>query len=89
MVYLIYSQNNHQLKIGYSKNPEKRLKQLSTSTSDTLYILKLLNGDKYCEKSLHYKFRHYCINREWFSYQQIILDEFDRLSIHFPIDKDN
>lgn len=80
MVYLIYAQDSHSLKIGYSKDVYKRLKTLNTGNISTLVVLKVLTkANRNVESQLHFKFRHYRVNKEWFSYQSIIIEEFDRL----------
>jgi predicted GIY-YIG superfamily endonuclease len=68
-VYLIRNNNNGQIKIGRSNNPERRLKTLLTSTTDDLEIIKTIpsNSASQMESNLHQKFRHKRINREWFA----------------------
>ena len=81
----MYCQTTNQVKIGYSTNVERRLKQLSTGNPNILTVIALLGGDKRLEKELHFKFRHYRINREWFNFQPIMVTEFERLVKFFPI----
>lgn len=66
MVYIITDGTN--TKIGWSKNPQKRLKQLQTGNSNKLKILKIYDVPRVKERFLHkalfrFKIRH---NGEWF-----------------------
>lgn len=55
MIYAIGDGNK--VKIGYSKNPQKRLKQLQTGQPNKLKLLHTWEGDKLAEKkdSLYFK----------------------------------
>lgn len=48
MIYAIGDGNK--VKIGYSKNPQKRLKQLQTGHPNKLKLLHTWEGDKLAEK---------------------------------------
>lgn len=74
MVYFIT--NGENIKIGYSKNINKRLKQLNTGNDKKLYILGYIQGDKDKEKEIHKKFSKFRIrsNGEWFYPDQELID---------------
>ncbi len=67
MLYLI-SNNQNQVKIGWSKHPEKRVRELQTGTADKLRLVRTFNVEKYYEKRLHYLLRDFKTrhNGEWF-----------------------
>jgi len=67
-VYLIKSDESGYYKIGYSANPNNRIKQLQTGSADRLRIVHLYESvrARKVEKSLHYAFSHARINNEWF-----------------------
>lgn len=81
-VYFIAQQNNdnnHEeckvnVKIGYSKNPMKRLKQLSTSSPVNLLLLGYFQGNMQDEKNTHLKFSKDKVNLEWFNLSHDLLD---------------
>lgn len=75
MIYLIHNTNNNTLKIGKSDNPEKRLKQLLTATSDNLVLVKTLPGENDTKFKKIYK--EYHINREWYKYSEYIINDID------------
>lgn len=75
MIYIIHTDNK--CKIGYSKHPDKRLKELQTGNSEILRILHITEGDKTKEKELHKKFEHLNICGEWFNYTKEIKDYFN------------
>ncbi len=73
MIYLIQRDGTHEFKLGYSKHPEKRLKQLQTGNAKKLILRKVWDGDRTLEKKIHDKLRvsikdkQYKIGRgEWF-----------------------
>ena len=67
-VYLIRSKETGDYKIGISKNPQKRLKQLQTGNSSELELVETYKS-KYAnkiEKTLHNLLSHYKKEGEWF-----------------------
>jgi len=59
------------MKIGYSKNPSKRMEQLQTASPHQLELkfsikARTLSQAKFVEKYLHERLRHYRLNGEWF-----------------------
>jgi hypothetical protein len=65
-IYIIKNKNN-QIKIGYSKNPFKRLKQLQTANSEKLELLAFFYANKVIEKRLHKMFYFDKKMGEWFN----------------------
>jgi hypothetical protein len=63
MVYFI--SDGQLIKIGYSKNVNKRIKQLSTGNGRKLFLLGTIDGDKNREKEIHKQFKS--SNGEWFT----------------------
>jgi hypothetical protein len=66
-VYLIKSDEGA-YKIGYSKNPKKRLNQLQTGNSNKLMLVETYESPNSfkIEKTLHRKFGFCKTNGEWF-----------------------
>lgn len=85
MVYLIENLNNSTYKIGYSKNPDKRLKTLQTATCDELKLVITIPGNTNVEKMLQDEFKEYHIKREWFSKTDVIFNKFLEFKIEKPI----
>lgn len=75
-LYLILDTSNKKLKIGRSKNVNKRLRQLQTSNSGCLSLLFTIKGKGYCEEYVHKKFSHLHIKGEWYEYDNSIIDYF-------------
>ena len=86
MIYLILSagfkdnnpdQFEKRLKIGYTDNLENRLKAYLTTNPDII-LLQTREGDTSLESYLHKKFEKYRYkdSREWFYYNQEIIDHF-------------
>lgn len=65
-IYLI-SNNNNSIKIGHSKNPLKRIKQLQTGNDNKLTLLLVCYADIYLEKRLHKMFLFHKKYGEWFT----------------------
>ena len=72
MVYFIGNRNNNTIKIGYSNNPKRRLKELQTANADKLFLIGYINGDKSLENILHNMFER--VSHEWFKPTDSLLD---------------
>lgn len=62
--YVYFATDGHCIKIGFSKNPEKRLINLNVGNSKQLYLLGYINGSMALEAHLHSKFT--LVHGEWF-----------------------
>lgn len=65
-IYFIVDYDKKEVKVGYSKHPEQRLKELKTSNSGNLILAKIVPGTRIDEKKFHKVFCHSKIRREWF-----------------------
>ena len=68
-VYIIGSLHFGFVKIGYSKDVRKRLKQIQTGCPFELDIIARFPGTVAIEKSLHDKYDEYRLRGEWFKYE--------------------
>lgn len=64
MIYFIQIKQSGPIKIGYAKNPQRRLKELEGASPYPLRLLLVLNDEN--EKKFHQQFKQSKINREWF-----------------------
>lgn len=73
MLYLIQCDETQQIKIGVSKNPNKRLKQLQTGNGSKLRLLKVyqIENDIFIEKRLHKMFWQNRRKGEWFQFSPL------------------
>lgn len=60
------------IKIGKSKNPAKRLRQLQTASPERLHLVAYIEGD--VEKELHRRFHGDRIRGEWFEPEEWLLE---------------
>ena len=69
-LYIIQTDKTGAFKIGRSKNPTKRLKQLQTGCPDKLRLLLVLENKGHMEKNLHQRLRNFKSRRngEWFDF---------------------
>lgn len=67
-LYIIQSNNNGLIKIGRSKNPQKRLKQLQTGNPNKLKLIYTFEGEGWREKIIHERLSYYRLEGEWFDY---------------------
>ena len=67
MIYFI-RQSNKFIKIGYSADPQSRLKELQTGSPSKLHIQAVIDGNTQTEKGLHEMFAHLRAKGEWFRY---------------------
>lgn len=86
-VYLIKSSETGYYKIGYSANPNQRLKQLQTGCPDKLDIIHTFESvrAKKLELALHNSFSYARKHNEWFDLS--LEDEFKFQSLCETIDK--
>jgi|JI7StandDraft_1071085.scaffolds.fasta_scaffold207381_2 hypothetical protein len=66
MIYLVENAATGTCKIGYSKDPLKRLSGLRTNTADRLELIAEINGEQSDERDLHARFFSYRMRGEWF-----------------------
>ena len=67
-IYLI-SNNLNQYKIGISKNPKRRIKELQTGNDSNLFIVSQYKSEKYYKKietALHNTYKYCNLLNEWF-----------------------
>ena len=67
-LYIIQSDVTGMIKIGRSKNPQKRLKQLQTGNPNKLKLIVAFKGEGWKEKNIHERLDRYRLEGEWFSY---------------------
>lgn len=77
-VYFIVDADKNQVKIGYSRHPQQRLKQLLTATSSKLVLAKAIAGNRKTEADYHRHFGRYKVRREWFDLSDEIQAFLDR-----------
>lgn len=70
-LYIIQSDNTGMIKIGRSKDPLKRLKQLQTGNPNKLKLIAYFDNMGWREKELHEQLSRYRLEGEWFSYECI------------------
>ena len=79
-LYIIQTDDEEYTKIGISKNPHKRLKQLQTGNPRKLNLMihyPVEGGDPYrIEKQIHEHFSRYRVEGEWF--QDLDLDKIEK-----------
>lgn len=73
MIYFIQNKATGAIKIGYSKNPKKRLIGLQTATPQELVLLGTMQGGLEHEAAFHKQFAGHALQGEWF--QGAILGE--------------
>lgn len=73
MIYYLYAigNNTNRQKIGFSKNPQKRLIELQTGNSDQLYLHHKIECDadniRKLEKRVHQELSYKKLKGEWFN----------------------
>lgn len=65
-VYFMVNFQHKLCKIGFSNNPEKRLKEVQTGCPFELTIHKVVKGDIQMERTFHKIYKEYKSNGEWF-----------------------
>lgn len=86
-VYFIQGECGGGIKIGFSKKPEERLKQLQTGYPDTLKILCLVPGNEQTERIFHKQFDAFRLNGEWYKPNNVLLDSINELNAKYNQNK--
>lgn len=73
-VYFIATSGGGKYKIGYSKNPWARLKDLQVASSEQLLLVATVKTTDVSEKGIHAELDEYRLSGEWFSDCAIIAD---------------
>lgn len=66
-IYFIVDYDKKEVKIGYSKHPQQRLKEIKTSNPGKLILAKVIPGTRMDERKYHKVFCHSKLRREWFT----------------------
>jgi len=82
-IYFIQGQCGGAIKIGYSKNPELRLKELQTGYPDTLVMLLMVPGNEHDEAVFHKMFKESRLRGEWFKPDPYLIDKIKELKEKF------
>jgi hypothetical protein len=75
MIYFVKTTDNRYIKIGYTKDPLKRIAGLQTGSAQTLRLVAVRAGDAQVEHNLHRSFSDYAASGEWFYNSKPIIDE--------------
>jgi predicted GIY-YIG superfamily endonuclease len=77
-IYFI-KDNSNQVKIGYTKrNVEKRVKELNSPNLSIILEFESKYPTK-LEKALHFRFKQYNIEREWFNLTDFSIEELKKI----------
>ena len=68
-LYFIQSALTGMIKIGRSRDPQKRLKQLQTGNPNKLKLIASFESMGWREKSLHEQLSKWSLEGEWFDYE--------------------
>jgi hypothetical protein len=89
MIYVIVNNSNTCCKIGYSKNPNKRLIELQTGNPEKLSLLRTYNGFIALEKHIYLRYKHLKIHNEWFIYSNNLLKDLDENFSNIKIEEEH
>lgn len=68
------------IKVGVSRHPERRLRQLQTAHPEPLQIFATVPGDKNDEQKYHRRWSRRRLNGEWFTIGDCVINEINRLN---------
>jgi hypothetical protein len=72
-VYLVQAGENGPVKIGFSNSVQSRLRKIQTDIAEKLILLRLLDGGRELEASLHARFAAQRLRGEWFQFSKEML----------------
>lgn len=75
MIYFAqYENDNGPIKIGLSRNIQKRLAEIQMTCPAPIKLLKVIEGEWEKEARIHYHFSHIRLHGEWFKPEKELLD---------------
>ena len=78
-VYFVQQGTQGSIKIGWAKNPERRLKALQTSHPCELRIIGIIPGTRVEERALHAHFARARLKGEWFNRNKVLSEVMEML----------
>lgn len=81
MIYMMHPLGQPYCKIGYSNNPQKRLKNFQCNQPYPCAVVMQREGVWHDEFHLHYLLRDYHVRGEWFEYRPEVIDIFETASL--------
>lgn len=88
MIYFAEAKDLNLIKIGYSKDPEKRLILLNSNSPVKIKLLKSVKGEKIYEWKIHQKFNNLRVKGEWFKNCKELTDFINKIC-DFPLLNNN
>lgn len=79
LIYLIGNLESKYVKIGFSKNPKERIKELQTGCPFKLSVIATFQGNLFTEKALHLKYNKYNSYGEWFKIEGELKNNIENL----------
>ena len=79
-IYFLRNEITRNIKIGFSMDVEKRIKDLQTSNDSELKLLKYVKGTLKQEKAIHIAFSYLNLRGEWFRSSRELLTYINRVS---------
>ena len=75
MIYFLATADRTHVKIGYTaRDPDRRRDELDGAHPEPLILLAIMSGDRHTEKKLHARFAALRVRREWFRFEQPIVE---------------
>lgn len=74
-VYFIRAVGTSRIKLGFSAEPEKRLRELQTASPNRLVLLAKWPGTVAIERQLHKEFAEYRVRGEWFKLPRPLIEQ--------------
>ena len=78
MIYFIQEGENGPIKIGYSNDPEQRLRKLQDGNPELLKLIAVIPGDRQRERDAHRNLEPFRCRGEWFRPNGEVFDYIER-----------
>lgn len=89
MIYFARNTTNGHIKIGYSKNPHRRITQLKHLAHAPIEMLGVIAGDKRREQSIQEQFEHHSVGHEWFNAGDDLMSQVESLIVSESVTPDD
>lgn len=82
MIYFIRDRRDSRIKIGLSRDPWQRMRELAVTAPDSLELLAVMDGNRDTEAGLHSLFKHLRTAGEWFQPEPDLLRFIEGIKPH-------
>jgi hypothetical protein len=84
VIYFIRNVTTGHIKVGFTDDPQKSLRELQAGSSDKFELMKTIEGDEAAEAALHEEFAAVEVDGKWFKPAVHLIEYIARSTLFAP-----